>query len=56
MLGGEDIHIMIERGDSTALRRIAGETRKQEARMFLALLAEMIDQQRKKNMQLKRIA
>jgi len=53
---GEDIYEMIERRDSAALRRMAEETRKQETRMFLALLAEMIDQQRKKSMPLKRTA
>ena len=31
---------LIERRDSAALRRMAEETRKQETRMFLALLAE----------------
>jgi hypothetical protein len=56
MPGGEDIHTMIERGDSTALRRMAGDAPKQEARMFLALLAEMIDRQREENVQLKMTA
>jgi len=56
MPGEEDIHAMIERGDSTALRRMAGEARKQEAQTFLALLADMIDQQRNKSMQLMRTA
>ena len=53
---GEDIYEMIERRDSAALRRMAEETRKQETRMFLALLAEMIDRQREENMQFKMTA
>jgi len=57
MPGGEDIHTLIERQDSTALRQMAGEARKPEARMFLALLADMVDQQqKKKSIQLKRTA
>jgi len=57
MPGGEDIHTLIERQDSTALRQMAGEARKPEARMFLALLAEMVNQQqKKKSIQLKRTA
>jgi ribosomal protein S7 len=56
MPGEKDIHTMIDRRDSVALRRMAEEARKPETRMFLALLAEMIDQQRKKSMRLKRTA
>jgi len=56
MPGEEDVHAMIERGDSAALRRMARTARKQEAQTFFALLAEMIDQQQKKSTQLKRTA
>ena len=55
MPGGE-IGTLIARQDGAALRQMAGEARKPEARMFLALLAEMVDQQQKKSIQLKRTA
>ena len=56
MPGGKDIHTLIQRHDSAALRTMAETAQKQETRMFLALLAEMIDQQRKKSMRWKRTA
>jgi hypothetical protein len=46
MTWGEELHSAIERRDATTLRRMAEEARKKETRIFLALLAGMIDQQR----------
>ena len=56
MTWGEEVHSVIERRDATTLRRMAEEARKQETRMFLNLLAGMMDQRPKKSTQLKRTA
>ena len=56
MTRGEEILTAIERRDATTLRKMAEEARKQETRIFLNLLAGMIDQQPRKSMQLERTA
>ena len=56
MTWGQKLHSTIERRDASALRRMAEEARKEETRLFLNLLAGMIEQQAKKATQLKRTA
>jgi len=56
MTWGEELRSAIERRDAPTLRRMAGEARREETRMFLDLLAGMIDRQTKKTTQLKRTA
>ncbi len=51
----QKLHSTIERRDATALRRMADEAQKEETRLFLNLLAGMIEQQPKQT-QLKRTA
>lgn len=52
----QKLHSAIERRDATALRRMADEAQKEETRLFLSLLAGMIEQQPKQGPPLKRIA
>jgi hypothetical protein len=56
MTWGEELHSTIERRDAAALRKMAEEARKEETRMFLNLLAGMINQPPKKTTRLKRTA
>ncbi len=56
MTWGQELHSTIERRDATALRRMADESRKEETRLFLNLLAGMIEQQPNQGTQLKRTA
>lgn len=56
MTWGQKLHSTIERRDATALRRMADEAQKEETRLFLNLLAGMIEQRAKKATQLKRTA
>ncbi len=55
MTWGEELQTAIERRDAATLHKMAEEERKEETRMFLDLLAGMLDQP-KKNTQLKRSA
>ena len=50
------LHNTIERRDATALRRMADEAQKKETRLFLNLLAGMIEQHPNKPTQLKKTA
>ena len=52
----EDVHAAIERGDGVTLRAVAEKELKPETRMFLTLLADIIDQHFRKAVPLKRIA
>ncbi len=56
MTWGEELQTAIERRDAATLHKMAEEARKEETRMFLDLLAGMLDQQPKKSTQLKRTA
>ncbi len=56
MTWGEKLQTAIERRDPATLHKMAEESRKEETRMFLDLLAGMLDQQPKKSTQLKRSA
>jgi hypothetical protein len=56
MAWGEKLRSAIELRDATALRRMADEAQKEGTRMFLNLLAGMIDQQPKRTTHLKRTA
>jgi len=56
MTWAEKLHDAIERHDVTALRRMADETQKEDTRIFLNLLAGIIQQQTKEATQLKRTA
>ena len=56
MTWGQRLHSTIERRDATALRRMADEAQKEETRLFLNLLAGMIEQQPKQPTPLKRTA
>jgi len=47
---------MIEQRDSAALRRMAGEVRKEETQLLLTLLAEIIDCDQNKSVQLNKAA
>jgi hypothetical protein len=53
---GEEFHSTIARRDVAALRRMADEAEKEEIRLFLNLLAAMIEQQPQTATQLKRSA
>jgi len=44
---GEQIHLAIAQRDSEILRRIADHARRKEDRLFVALLADLIDQHRR---------
>lgn len=44
---GEQIRIAIQQRNSEILRRIADHARREEDRLFVALLADLIDQRRK---------
>jgi hypothetical protein len=56
MTWGEKLHSAIERRDPTTLRRMAEETPKEETRIFLRLVANLIHQQPKRVTTLKRTA
>jgi hypothetical protein len=43
MKWGEDVHTAIQRGDAVALRFMAKKELKPQARMFLTLLADILD-------------
>ena len=47
MYRGEQIRIAIQQRNSEILRRIADHARREEDRLFVALLADLIDQRRK---------
>jgi len=42
----KEIHSAIQQGDSGALRKIADQMERTEDRMFLFLLADLVDRQR----------
>jgi hypothetical protein len=44
----EEFHSALERGDAKALRRMAEEAPKEQTRMLLKLLAEVVDQHPKR--------
>jgi len=44
---GEQIHLAIQQRDSETLRRIADHARREEDRLFVALLADLVDQRRR---------
>ncbi len=48
---GNEIHAAIARRDTTTLREMARVAHHQEAQMFLALLADIIDRHRKLGIQ-----
>ncbi len=52
----QELHSTIERRDATALRKMADEAQKEQTRLFLNLLAGMIEQQPNRGTQLKRTA
>jgi len=56
MTWGEELYKTIERRDATALRSMADKAQREETRLFLKLLAGMIEQQPKTPTQLKRTA
>ena len=56
MTWAEKLHNAIERSDATALRRMADETQKEDTRLLLNLLAEIIQQQVGKATHLKKTA
>ena len=56
MTWGEKLRSAIELRDATALRRMADEAQKEGTRMFLNLLAGLIEHQPKKTTQLKKPA
>jgi hypothetical protein len=56
MTWGEELHSAIERRDATALRKMAVQAQREGTRMFLNLLAGMMNHQPKKTTQLKRTA
>ena len=53
---GDTFYAMIEQRDSAALRRMAGEVRKEETQLLLTLLAEIIDCDQNKSVQLNKAA